>query len=477
MKLEAVTAEIRPRSDWEAVDLGFAMVRRDFWRCLSVWWLAVLPVVLAGGFLLWDRPLLFLLLFWWAKPAASRMVLFEISRRLFGEAPPWRAVWRELPRAWCRRFFYRFLWARFSPWMLVTLAVEDLEGLRGKAYRQRARQVARRGEGTVTWIYLSADFAAVWFGLAIFGLAAMLLPAGQEAPWRTALETWQVSDPWAIPLLFARTAAVCLMLAISLSDCFITGAGFGIYVNNRTWIEGWDIELAFKRLSQRLTKVAAVVLAAGCFVVAGEASAQSEASPDEVIAEVKSHPEFIVHTETVRVPAETGADWSLPTSLMQAIGTAIGWLAAAAAVGFLGWMIWRHRHLFVVRGGGAHERPPPPAVRVVMGMEVTPESLPADVPGAALALWRQGRRQEALGLLYRGTISQVMAAARVEIRESDTEGDCLGRVEAAGTAAHPGYFRELTEAWIGMAYAGVAPSDPAVEKLCMQWPFQEGRPA
>ena len=35
MRLDTVTAEIRPRSDWEAVDLGFAMVRRSFWRCIS----------------------------------------------------------------------------------------------------------------------------------------------------------------------------------------------------------------------------------------------------------------------------------------------------------------------------------------------------------------------------------------------------------------------------------------------------------
>ena len=35
MRLDTVTAEIRPRSDWEAVDLGFAMVRRSFWRCIT----------------------------------------------------------------------------------------------------------------------------------------------------------------------------------------------------------------------------------------------------------------------------------------------------------------------------------------------------------------------------------------------------------------------------------------------------------
>jgi hypothetical protein len=51
MRLDEVTAEIRPRSDWEAVDLGLAMIRRDFWRCLSVWWLAGHAGAVAAGVL------------------------------------------------------------------------------------------------------------------------------------------------------------------------------------------------------------------------------------------------------------------------------------------------------------------------------------------------------------------------------------------------------------------------------------------
>ena len=57
MRLDAVTAEIRPRSDWEAVDLGLALVRRDFWRCFAVWWLAVIVPTVAAGWWLWESPL------------------------------------------------------------------------------------------------------------------------------------------------------------------------------------------------------------------------------------------------------------------------------------------------------------------------------------------------------------------------------------------------------------------------------------
>ena len=279
MRLDTVTAEIRPRSDWEAADLGFAMVRRSFWRCVTVWWLTMgLPVAVAGV-LLWEHPIGVLALFWWCKPAGSRMVLFELSRRLFGEEPSWRAVWREIPRAWWRRFFYRFIIARFSPWMPVTLAVEDLEGLRGKAYRQRCGQVVRRGEGVVMWLYFIADAASAWLGLAILALVMMLMPEGQDAGWQEAVESWDPNYPMEIPLLITRWVVACVMAAISLTDVFVTSAGFGIYINNRTWIEGWDVELAFRRLAQRLGKVAAVLL--GCFFLVGAVRAQESGPPLE----------------------------------------------------------------------------------------------------------------------------------------------------------------------------------------------------
>ena len=54
------------------------------------------------------------------------------------------------------------------------MAVEDLEGLRGSAYKQRCGQVTRRGEGVIMWMYFVADLASCWFGLAVLLLVMML---------------------------------------------------------------------------------------------------------------------------------------------------------------------------------------------------------------------------------------------------------------------------------------------------------------
>jgi len=476
MRLESVTAEIRPRSDWEAVDLGLALVRRDFWRCFCVWWLAVaLPAALAGWWL-WERPLLWFLLFWWMKPAGSRMVLFELGRRLFGERPRWRDSLRVIPRAWTRRFFRRFLIGRLSPWMPVTLAVDDLEGMRGMAHKQRCRQLSRRGESTVLWVYLIADLAAIWFGLAILVLVGIFIPEGQDGAWQTAVQSWDPSRPWEIPLLILRVVLGCVMVAMSLTDVFVTGAGFGIYINNRTWLEGWDVELALKRLAKRLGGAALAVMTGLFCMLPASASAADKAESARLIREVKADEAFRVHTVTDRIPVERETR-SINLNLAW-LGELMMWLLAAAVVGLLVWLLWTHRHsLAIRRTGGADDGRKKSAVRVVMGMEVSPESLPDDVANAVLALWRNGRHREALGLLYRAAISRLLHGGCVEIRESDTEGDCLRRVEIAGGPAHPGYFRGVTAAWTRLAYAGEPPADAEIEALCADWPFDERRGA
>jgi hypothetical protein len=482
MRLEDVTAEIRPRTDWEAVDLGFAMVRRDFWRCFVVWWLAMLVPCVLAAWLLMDLPLLLIPLLWWWKPAGSRMVLFDLSRRLFGEKPTWKMVLLQIPGAWSRRFFYRFVWARFSPWLPVTLAIEDLEGLRRGAYRQRASQLALRGDGITMWMFLLADAAAAWVAISVFLLGMTLIPEGMLGPLKLAVETFDISKPHEIPPVISWTAVICTWLGMSLTDLFVTGAGFGIYVNNRTWLEGWDVELAFKRLGKRLAgtavMLAAVVVPIFCSPIA---RAQGDAGPntEEVIREVKSHPDFKVHEETYRVPKEkpprsssSGAWFSVPAML----GKALGYLAIALLIGLLVFLLIRHGHVFRMKPA-AGKVVQQPRAKVVMGMQINAESLPKDIPTQVLALWREGKHHEALALLYRGGISKVIDRARVDIQESDTEGDCLRRIEAAGNTVNASYFRSLTGIWMGLAYAGVIPKESEVVSLCNAWPYEERRGA
>lgn len=474
MRLEDVTAELRPRSDWEAVDLGLALVRRDFWRLFGAWWLGMLPMLLLTVLTLHEYPALVVLACWWWVPVASRLALFVISRHLFGELPDVKSILREWPRAIFRRFGFRMLWARFSPWRPLTMAIEDLEGLRGKVYAQRVRLLLRRGDATVVALALWRGALTFWLAIAIIGTAAMFLPQGQAEEWRIFFQTVS-DDAWLnLPPSFGWVLAVAVLVSMSLVDVYSTGAGFGIYLNHRTWIEGWDVELAFRRMGTRLSgTVTALVAALLCFT--GMIQSGTAATAKETIEEVKAHPDFTVYSEVEKIPNPSKSSWS-PGEWMVTLGQLLFYTLLGAAIAFVVWLIWKNRHLF--RAGGFTKRAPrvAPQAKVVMGMDVAPESLPADIPGAALELWRVGRRQEAMGLLYRGTISKLITSRGVEIAESDTENDCVRRV-AAEAAPYAGYFGGLTEAWVLLAYGRSTPPDRTMEELCASWPFSERRTA
>ncbi len=474
MRLEDVTAELRPRSDWEAVDLGLALARRDFWRLFGCWWLGMAPMLALCLALLHKYPVLVVLACWWWVPVASRMVLFVVSRHLFGELPERKAILREWPRAMVRRFAFRMLWARFSPWRPLTMAVEDLEGLRGKTYAQRVRLLLRRGDATVVALALWRGVLVFWIALAIIGTAMMFLPQGQAEQWRVLFQTWNEETWLDLPPSFGWVVAGALLLSMSLVDVFSTGAGFGIYVNHRTWIEGWDVELAFRRLGNRLGGGAAALLVA-LLCWAAPAGRAQEATPKDTITEVKAHEDFEIHYVETKSRKPPDWDWA-PGEWLLVLGKVVVYMLLAAAVAFVVWLIWKNRHLFKARGFAKRVPKPPPQARVVMGMDVRPETLPPDIPSAALELWRVGRRQEAMSLLYRGSISRLITLGGVEIAESDTESDCVRRVTAEA-APYAGYFGTLTETWMQLAYGRSAPPDRAVEELCAGWPFHERRPA
>jgi hypothetical protein len=205
------------------------------------------------------------------------------------------------------------------------------------------------------------------------------------------------------------------------------------------------------------------------------ANADAEKTPATLIQEVKAEADFKVHTVTDRIPKSSSTSSSLPLDLIQALTQVFTVSVIVLLVALLAWVLWRNRFALKSLRLVMPESSVSPSARVVMGMDVSPETLPQDVPTAAWALWQGGRHQEALGLLYRGSISRVMELGRVEIQESDTEGDCLRRVTQAGATMHPDYFKGITGLWMKMAYAGICPADAEVQKLCGQWPFGERR--
>jgi len=479
MKLEDITVTLRPRQAWESVDLGCAMVRRDYGRIVVLWACTVLPLWALVCVLLRSAPEWIPLAVWWLKPLYDRVPLFFLSRAAFGVRPTFLETWKQWPRLWIANCLPALLWRRLSFIRSFALPAQMLEGLRGAAVNQRIKTLAMDGGGSgvsVTLAFSNLEFVA-WIGLMVgtYGL----LPESAQPDWQGFFHALDFEST--IPQAFLWWGAACHMVIVTLVEPFYVGAGFALYLNCRTRIEGWDVELAFRRLATRLTSAAAALIIA--VLALSGAQAAEKTDPAATVQEVLKAPEFEIHKVQTKewVPdfkeknkdaKDKKSSESGPVHLdfLGAIGEVMFWLLIAGLVAWLVVYLVKNRSMFILRGDS---KAPVRAPKVLMGMNITRESLPDDIVAAARKAWAAGDFKEALSLLYRGSLSWLVNRRRVPIVDSDTEEDCLLQVLQAGEKREADYFRQLTGAWVQVAYAVMPVSDDEMRLLCEQWPFVE----
>lgn len=449
-----IAVTLRRRSPWEATDLGLAMMQR-WWRPVYAAHALVLgpaaAILILAGWLA-DAVWLAIVLLWWLEPLYDRAVLHVLSRAVFGEAPGARAVLRSA-REWLATGLVSALsFDRFDLARSFNLAVAQLEGQRGREARARRAVLGRRARGyavwlTVVWVHFEA--ALMWSAgtLGQLALPAQLERArGAEEPFLGLFE--------ALRLASVEDALVYAAVILILEP-FYVAAGFALYLNRRTLLEGWDIEVALRRIAERHGAAGLVLIAVFAFMGFAQPVYSQDKSPKKEIAEVLKAPEFGHYRETMRwearersVPRGDIPDWRL-----RGIGYALAraaevlfWVLAIAALAYALW--WASRLLPRGAAPAREAYRPPPAL---FGMAPAPGQLPSDVAAAAAALAGEGRLREALSLLYRGALSELVHRRGVELLASHTEG------EAVVLAGMP-YFASLVDAWRRCAYAKREPS-------------------
>lgn len=518
MKLEDLTVALRPREPWEAVDLGCSMARRDFGQLMALWAATVLPVWIVLAIVMRDLPMWYAFVVWWLKPLYDRVPLFFLSRAAFGVRPGFRETWKAWPRLWIKDLFSALILRRLSLMRSFALPVIMLEGQKGKAMRQRIAALATDGGGSgtsVTWVFLKLEMV-VWLGLLVF--TAKFLPSSESPDWSSIFELQDPSEMVISPVIY-WWVNVCYLVAVTLVEPFYVGAGFGVYLNCRTRLEGWDVEMAFRRMATRISALTAaavlmlfvplvsmaqgdvLAVASGgktepksrlerVFSEAAQARKSEKVQPDaspatrtanEKADEVLKRSEFTVHTKKQKrwvwdwnwFSSERSSSSTWDIEFLRGVAYVLFWLIVAALIAALVVYLMRNRHLLglpqlAARQDSAHLGP-----RVVMGMDIRRDSLPDDIIAAARQLWKTKGPREALSLLYRGTLSRLMERHRLPIRDSDTEDDCLAHVRQTADQSVTGYFSQLTNIWVCEAYAGMSASDAEFDQLCTAWPFQK----
>jgi hypothetical protein len=259
MHLDGIHVALRQRTSWEAVDLGMALVRQHAGVIARSWMLFGLPLFVVLNAIGWAIDTLWLaaLLMWWLKPWFDQLVLHILSRAVFTTPPGARETVR-------RQFNLRavlpwLLWRRIDLTRGLSMPVALLEGLRGRERSARSAVLGRASTSPVAiGLCIVLLHIEVAISLSVFVLALMFVPFDFLSESAQIMYEVMFEDPprWAQVL-----TNLVGFLAMSVVEPLFVGAGFALYLNRRTQLEAWDIELAFRRIAQRLAMIMLILVA------------------------------------------------------------------------------------------------------------------------------------------------------------------------------------------------------------------------
>lgn len=528
MRIEDLTVALRPRSAWEAVELGTALARRHAGAIWKPWLLFTLPVLVLLNALAWSIDALWLagIAMWWLKPVFDRIPLYVLSRAVFGQVPTTpqtlRAQW-SFGRGWLPAYL---LWRRLGPVRSLYLPVDMLEGGRGEEARGRRRALGSPVYGVAA--LLTLVFANFEIALFLGAIAGVMLFVPNEFVQESFVRLWNVLESQPAWLQLAFNALGWVVSA--MIEPFYIGAGFGLYLNRRTEIEAWDLELVLRRLSARLTPAVSAMLLVCTLGVTGVAYAADDQprtpTPLEgdsrlrtpTAASTPSPPESDTSTlgevfgdsivedagwqqaiqrayEDPRVsPKQTTKRWvpknprertqQRPDASLGALGAIFAmigeyglWIVLGVIV--LALLLTSRRWIGWLRDAATREGREAGEVQRESHPEVEP--LPQDIPAAARRLWHAGRHRDALALVYRASVESMAGRANVVLVPGATEAHTLRASRQMPRAEDRDAFARAVRVWQTAAYAHGLPSnqdfDELLDTLAQRFAWHSATPA
>jgi hypothetical protein len=504
MRLSDATAVIRPRTTWEAMDLGVLLSQRHRCLLMTSWAIVTLPVFALLSWALWDSPSLAVFIFWWLKPAFDRLPLYILSKAMFGETPTLKQALRQFPRLLQPQLLVSLTWRRLSLSRSFLMPVMQLEGLNGQTRQQRLQVLLQRNAGAARWLTIIGVHleTALWIGLMV--LFYLFLPQQVELDWSWQTLITAATQDWR--WLEHLTNAFYALVLIVWEPVYVA-CGFSLYLNRRTVLEAWDIELVFRRMRQRLSSAAVTLLLAALLLIPTahtvwaaepvispdsprllDQPLTSQASRDSIKA-ILDQPPFKNKESVTRYrfgeekPAAETADDDQTTEWLEALlklldnqrfGAAASLIEAilwSVVIGAIGLLIWHYRdglRAFVSRRPALNSKVARPLPQQAFGLDLNRETLPADIAASAEQLW-QTHPREALGLLYRGLLSHLLHDFNMALKPADTEGQVLERIEHLQQPALLAFSKNLTGHWQNMAYGHRLPPAHVQQELCDGW--------
>lgn len=357
----------------------------------------------------------------------------------------------------------------------------------------------QRNAGAARWLTLIGVHLeiALWFGLmAVF---YFFLPQEVERDWDWQQLVLTAGHDWR---WLEHLTNMFYALILVFWEPIYVACGFSLYLNRRTVLEAWDLELVFRRMRQRLSGVASLLLlVAGLTLIPPIPSAWADEpvpqtplttqSASHSIKTLLEQPPF-KNPETLtryRFGEDKAADknkaagdaklpaWleallkNLNSDSFKHIAKGLEVLLWGLLAGGLALVIWRYRdwlHAFVSRRSPRKPKAAKPVPSQLFGLELGADTLPEDIADAAEQLWATQPR-EALGLLYRGLLSRLLHDFNLPLKSADTEGEVLERIRQLQQPQLLAFSGELTRYWQNLAYGHRLPPALAQQQLCSDW--------
>ncbi len=519
MNLDRIAIKLRARNNWEALDLGVRMIQ-SWWRLVYlVWFLVTLPILLLLNLIFYQNPLIAAAFLWWLKPLFDRMVLFVLSHAVFSEHLTLKPILQAWPKLWFRSCFYPMTLARFSPFRSFYLPVWQLEGLTGHA-RSKRQQILHRNVTSAGWLTIICLHLEGIIYMSLFMLIDLFAPITLQGDiWEQLM--FEQSNIELLSNIFAY-------LAMTVIEPFYVASGFALYLNRRTQLEGWDIELNFRQFQQQqqsktntshstaihhkkpITHSLLFALGLGLsFItatslpspaqaeivnnniakenIAGSCDNEQIKHLNENTAAGKAIKQILQQADFKHCTVEnrwyysaeedkdedkldlSWLDWLEDWQGMVSVAQLLEGLLWGIVISLVIWVAFhfkRWQHLFPRLYQPKSKKIPP---KVLFGMDISPESLPKNIAEQALALYQQQHYREALSLLYRGALVSLVNHYAIELKTSATEQDCLLAIQSLSTELQH-YFADLSQSWQFVAYAHKIPEQQQIADLCQAWP-------
>ncbi len=503
MQINRIKVVVRPRNPWESIDLGFSLIQQWGYSFYRIWLVTVVPFVIIVHLLFYPISWLAPLIIWWLKPLFDRIILYFLSRALFGEPPGIRQTLRVLPT-----FFNFNLLLALTIWRLdfarsFNLPVLQLEGLSWKIQSQRIRLLQQRTRNTATWLTVICLHFEGLLHLSLFGLLYLMIPADYPVDWVDGSKfLFRQTDA---PLMSFLNALFSLIVLTVIEPLYVS-SGFTLYLNRRTHLEGWDIELAFRQIALTLqtaakTTLLLLLMTITLYVSSGliaiplyaMSSTAEQVAPQEIQQTMKTilqQSEFETHRQVDSwqwkgSPTEVNesgddpddSDSLITITLIRLIAQVIEfilWVMLGVAV----LILIRYAFIWSERLRGSRAIPALFSKKVRSVPQTVHETFSlTQLADRAYHLWQMGETFAALSLLYRGTLVALVTYHGVAIAKSATEGECLQTVKQSNPSVEiTAYFMMLTRIWQNAAYAQRLPPPEKMQQLCTEWQRYFGQP-